>query len=84
MVLMILEVSSLAVEIAAMASVLSGNVDQILITGGLANSDRLVDWIKARTGFIAPVAVFSGENELEALAMGALRVLKGDEDVKRY
>jgi len=74
----------IAKEIGAMATVLSGKVDQVLITGGLARSERLVDWISKRVAFIAPVAVYPGENELEALALGALRVLKGEEEAKTY
>jgi butyrate kinase len=71
-------------EIGACAAVLSGKVDAIALTGGLAYDEQFVEWIKKRVDFIADVYVFPGEDELEALAHGALRVLKGLEDVKIY
>jgi butyrate kinase len=67
-----------AKEVGAMATVLGGAVDAIFLTGGLANSARLVDWLKARTSFIAPVYVFPGEDELQALAEGACSVVAGE------
>ena len=74
----------IAKEIGAMATVLKGEVDAILLTGGLAKSDVLIHWIKERVAFLAPVVVYAGENEMEALALGALRVLKGEEEAKTY
>lgn len=71
-------------EIGAMATVLKGKVDAILLTGGMANSDRLISWILERVSFIAPVHIFAGENEMESLALGALRVLQGEEKEKKY
>lgn len=71
-------------EIGAAATVLKGNVDTIAITGGLANSGLLVNWIVERVNFIAPVRVYPGEDELEALAAGVLRVLTGEEEAKEY
>lgn len=71
-------------EIGGMAAVLEGKVDGICLTGGLAHSTMLVGWIKAHVAFIAPVHIFAGENEMEALAMGALRILRGEEDVRTY
>jgi butyrate kinase len=68
-----------AKAIGEMATVLKGAVDAIIITGGMANSARLVAWITERVDFIAPVAVLPGENEMQALAEGALRVLRGEE-----
>lgn len=73
-----------AKEIGAMAAVLQGAVEAIVLTGGLAHSQRFVNWIRSRTGFIAPVLVYPGEDELQALAEGALRVLRGEEQVKIY
>ena len=67
-----------------MAVVLKGDVDAILITGGMAHSHRLVSKIKEYTEFIAPVYVYPGEDELKALAEGALRVLRGEEKEKEY
>jgi len=73
-----------AKAIGAGASVLKGKVDAICITGGLAFSEILVKWIKERTQWIAPVLVFPGEEEMKALALGALRVLRGEEEAKVY
>jgi len=74
----------IAKDIGAMSTVLRGRIDAIVLTGGLANSSRLTAWISERIGFIAPVKVFPGENEMHALARGALRVLSGAESVEHY
>lgn len=66
-------------EIGAMATVLSGHVDAIALTGGLAYSPRLTAWIMHRVSFIAPVYLFPGEGEMEALNEGAKRVMDGTE-----
>jgi len=50
----------------------------------MAHSEMFVNWLKERVGHIAPVYVYPGEAELEALAAGALRALRGEEPVKRY
>jgi len=71
-------------EIGAMATVLSGKVDAILLTGGMAYSSMLSDWIRERVDFLAPVYIYAGENEMESMALGALRVLVGDEKAKGY
>jgi butyrate kinase len=71
-------------EIAAMASVLSGSVAAIILTGGLAHSKRLVSQISQRVKFIAPVKVFAGELEMEAMAAGAWRILTGQEKALHY
>lgn len=73
-----------AKEIGAMATVLKGEVDLIVITGGMANAKTLVDLISERVSFIAPVEVLAGEEELEALVSGALRVLRGESEALRY
>lgn len=74
-----------AKEIGAAAAVLSGQVDAIVITGGLAyDQDYLVRWIKERVAFIADVLVYPGEDELTALVEGALRVLNDEETAKQY
>ena len=73
-----------AKDIAALASVVKGNVDRIILTGGIAYSEAVVGAISERVVFIAPVAVMPGEEELESLASGALRVLNGEEKVKIY
>ena len=74
----------LAKDIAAMAAVMDGEVDAILLTGGLAHSKLLADQIRKKTAFIAPVVVYAGEFEMEGLANGALRVLEGKEEPKFY
>lgn len=74
----------IAKDIGAYAAVLSGDVDGILLTGGLAYSDYLVQKISRMTSFIAPVHTYPGEYEMEGLAAGALRVLSGMEKPKYY
>ena len=73
-----------AKTVGEMAAVLKGEVDAIILTGGLAHSKMLTEWIKERTSFIAPVLLYPGEDEMRALAEGALRVLKGEEKEKIY
>lgn len=73
-----------AKEIGAMAAVLSGEVDAIVLTGPLAASERLVGWVKGWVDWMAPVMVYPGSDEMRALAAGALRVLRGEETVKVY
>jgi len=70
--------------IAALGAVFSGEVDAVVLTGGLANSELLTGWIKERVAFLAPVLIYPGEGELEALALGAWRVLVGEEEAKVY
>jgi len=74
----------IAKEIGAMATVLKGKVDYIIITGGMAYSERLIKDVTDRVQFIAPIIVKPGENELEALAFGALRAMKGEVPIKEY
>ena len=71
-------------EIGAMAAVLEGLMDAIILTGGLAHSNRFTGAIKQRVYKLAPVYVFPGEDEMLALASGVLRVLRGKELVKQY
>ncbi|MCK4385332.1 MAG: butyrate kinase [candidate division Zixibacteria bacterium] len=77
-------VYQIAKEIGAMATTLDGWVDAIVLTGGIANSKRLVNLITNKVKFIAKVLVFPGEDEMEALTLGALRVLSGEENPKEY
>lgn len=74
----------IAKEIGRISTVFCGIVDQIVLTGGLAYSTELVEEITKRVEFIAPVKILPGENELEALAFGALRVLTGVEKALNY
>jgi len=70
--------------VGSVAAVLKGKVDQILVTGGIAYSKPVTDKIKEYVDWIAPVTVYPGEDELLALAQGALRVLNGSEELKTY
>lgn len=69
-------------QIAAMAVPLEGRVDQILLTGGIAHNAGLMMQIEAQVSWIAPVTVIAGEDELAALAEGALRFMRGEEEAK--
>jgi len=68
-----------AKEIGAMAAALGAAPDAIVLTGGLANSRLLVEWIGERVRFLGPVVVYPDGDEMDALAKGALRVLRGEE-----
>ncbi|MGG3574843.1 butyrate kinase [Bacillus gobiensis] len=74
----------IAKEIGAAAAVLQGTVDAVILTGGLAHSKLIVENIRRYVDWIADVHVVPGENELQALAEGALRVLNGQENAKHY
>ena len=65
--------------IGELATVVNGNVDVIILTGAIAYSRLFTGWVSDRVKFIAPVEIVAGENELEALAFGTLRVLRGEE-----
>jgi butyrate kinase len=73
-----------AKSIGELATVVAGRVDVIVLTGGIAHSRLLTGWIAERVRFIAPVEIFAGENELESLALGILRVLNGQETALEY
>ena len=74
----------IAKGIGELATVVEGKVDAIIITGGIAYSNIITSWIKERVEFIAKVEIMPGENEMESLALGTLRVLKGEEKAKEY
>lgn len=71
-------------EIGSRSVALEGKVDGVVLTGGLAYSEQFVKEITKYVSFIAPVMVYSGEDELKALAQGALRVMSGQEEGKEY
>lgn len=73
-----------AKDIGAAATVLEGKVDQIILTGGIAYNKVTQDALTKRAGWIAPVTVYPGEDELLALTQGALRVMNGEEKVMEY
>ncbi len=70
-------------EAGAMAAVLKGKVDAVLLTGGIAHSERVIRHLRSYLEWIAPVRVYPGEDELKALAEGVFRVLNGEEQAKR-
>lgn len=77
-------VYAVAKEVCSYAPVFNGKVDLIVLTGGIAHSKYICDRIKEMTSFLAPLQVVAGEFEMEALALGAFRVLKGEERPKEY
>jgi len=70
--------------IGEMAAVLHGEVHGILITGGIANNKKLINYVRNMIGFIAPVFVYPGEDEMSALAMNGLMVLRNEMECKEY
>ena len=70
--------------IGELSTVVEGKVDAIVITGGIAYSNMMTSWIKKRVESIAPVEIMPGENEMESLALGALRVLRKEETAREY
>jgi butyrate kinase len=73
-----------AKEAGGLATVAGGRVDAIIITGGIAFNEFFTDMIAQRIGFIAPVHIYPGEDEMQALAEGVHRVLQGEEAAKTY
>lgn len=73
-----------AKDIGSMACVLDGKVDRIIVTGGIAYNEAVVDYLREKAGFIAPFTVYPGEDELLALTQGALRVMNGEEKAMEY
>ncbi len=71
-------------ETGAMAAVLEGKVDAVLLTGGMAYSEQVVTQLRGYVEWIAHVAVYPGEDELQALAEGVFRVLDGEEEARRF
>lgn len=74
----------IAKEIGACAAVLEGKVDAIFLSGGLAYNKHVVDGILKRISFLAPIRMYPGEKEMEALSQGGIRVLKGEETAQDY
>jgi len=77
-------VYQIAKEIGAMAAAMRGRVHAVLLTGGMAHSERLVRELRVYVEWIASVVVYPGEDELQALADGALRVLRGEESAREF
>jgi butyrate kinase len=74
----------IAKEIGAMSVVLKGEIDAIILTGGLAKSETMTNLIREWVRFIAAVFVYPGEDEIAALAEGGLRVLRKEEGLNKY
>ena len=74
----------IAKEIGGAAVVVFGQVDAILLTGGMAHSHYIASRLSERVSFLAPVHIYPGEDELEALALNALGALRGDLPVREY
>lgn len=74
----------IARSIGAAATVLCGEVDAILLTGGMAHSDYITSRLEKRIAFLAPVHVYPGEDELEALALNVLGALRGEQPIQVY
>lgn len=77
-------VYQIAKEIAMYGASLYGKVDRIILTGGIAQSDKVVQAVRTRVEYLAPIEVVGGEMEMQALAQGVLRVLNQEEEVKQY
>ncbi len=75
---------TMAKSVGDLATVVCGKVDRIILTGGVAHSKRLTGAICKRVDWIAPVEIMPGEFELEALAAGALRVMRGEEQPREF
>lgn len=73
-----------AKHIAKLAPSADGRIDAVLLTGGIAYSDFITSYIRDRVSFLAPVTVYPGEDEMLSLALGCLRVLRGQEEAKTY
>lgn len=71
-------------EIGAMSAVLKGQVDGIILTGGIAHNTYFVNYIKEMVAHLGPIIVYPGEDEMEALAMNGLMVLRGEVQPREY
>lgn len=77
-------IQQMSKNIGSMACVLEGHIDQIIVTGGIAYDKAVVAGLKEHCEWIAPFTVYPGEDELLALAQGALRVMNGEEEAMQY
>jgi len=77
-------VYQIAKSIGEYSAALKGKVDAILITGGIANNNAIMESLKEYVEWIAPMFIYPGEDEMEGLVMGVLRVLRGEEEEKEY
>ena len=77
-------VYQIAKGVGELCTVLDGEIDAVILTGGMAHSDRLMEMLKKKIKFLAPIVIIPGENELEALYKGAERVLRKEERPRIY
>lgn len=77
-------VYQIAKGIGELCTVLDGEIDSVILTGGMAYSDRLMEMLQKKIKFLAPIVIIPGENELEALYKGAERVLRKEERPRIY
>ena len=75
---------NVAKNIAKLSVCTHGDVESIILTGGIAYSEYFTREVEKRVKFIAPVVVYGGENEMESLALGALRVQRGQEEARTF
>ena len=75
---------SVSKHIAALCTTVKCDVDAIILTGGIAHSKMFTGWISERVQKIAPVIIYAGENEMDSLCFGCLRVLRGEEEAKTF
>ena len=75
---------NVAKNIAKLSVCTNGDVERIILTGGIAYSKYFTSEVEKRVKFIAPVLVYAGENEMESLALGALRVQRGQEEARTF
>lgn len=75
---------NVAKNIGKLAPYVQGKVDAILLTGGVIYSERVTEYIRRHVEFIAPVIAYPGEDEMKSLALGALRVLRGEESARTF
>jgi len=75
---------NVAKAVGAEAALAAGKVDAVILTGGIAYSELFTGMIRKQVEFLAPVIVYAGENEMESLALGGLRVLRGEEEAKEF
>jgi butyrate kinase len=73
-----------AKEVGAYATVLKGDVDAIVFTGGLSKSDILIEWFEESLSFIAPIYIIPGQKEMETMAGSVYRIMKGEEEANVY
>lgn len=73
-----------AKAIASEGAVLRGNIDAVILTGGIAHSTYITERLTSRISYLAPVHIYPGEDEMEALALNALAVLRGEREAKEY